>query len=93
VSLVVLSKLFDWRNALVVVQPATLIRWHLINLISRDALESFYTERRLQLPEISDDGAQTCLCPAEELDLRRVAGLLGAVADRCTPQKRHPIRV
>jgi putative transposase len=28
VSLVVLSKLFDWRNALVVVQPATLIRWH-----------------------------------------------------------------
>ena len=28
VSLVVLSRLFDWRNALVVVQPATLIRWH-----------------------------------------------------------------
>ena len=28
VSLVVLSKRFDWRNALVVVQPATLIRWH-----------------------------------------------------------------
>ena len=28
VSLVVLSKLFDWRNALVVVQPATMIRWH-----------------------------------------------------------------
>jgi putative transposase len=28
VSLVVLSKLFDWRNALVVVQPATLIGWH-----------------------------------------------------------------
>ena len=27
-SLVVLSKLFDWRYALVVVQPATLIRWH-----------------------------------------------------------------
>jgi hypothetical protein len=28
VSLVVLSKLFDWRSALVVMQPATLIRWH-----------------------------------------------------------------
>ena len=28
VSLVVLSKLFDWRSSLVVVQPATLIRWH-----------------------------------------------------------------
>jgi putative transposase len=28
VSLVVLSKLFDWRGALVVVQPATMIRWH-----------------------------------------------------------------
>jgi putative transposase len=28
VSLVVLSKLFDWRNALVVVQPGTMIRWH-----------------------------------------------------------------
>ena len=27
VSLVVLSQLFDWRSALVVVQPATLIRW------------------------------------------------------------------
>ena len=28
VSLVVLSKLFDWRGSLVVVQPATLIHWH-----------------------------------------------------------------
>ena len=28
VSLAVLAKLFDWRSALVVVQPATLIRWH-----------------------------------------------------------------
>jgi transposase InsO family protein len=28
VSLVVLSKLFDWRSSLVAVQPATLIRWH-----------------------------------------------------------------
>ena len=27
VSLVVLSQLFDWRTALVVVQPATLLRW------------------------------------------------------------------
>jgi putative transposase len=26
--LVVLSRLFDWRDALVVVQPATLVRWH-----------------------------------------------------------------
>ena len=28
VSPVVLGRLFDWRGALVVVQPATLIRWH-----------------------------------------------------------------
>jgi len=28
VSLAVLATLFDWRSALVVVQPATLIRWH-----------------------------------------------------------------
>jgi len=28
VSLVVLARLFDWRGALVVVQPATMIRWH-----------------------------------------------------------------
>ena len=28
VSLVVLTKLFEWRGALVVVQPATLLRWH-----------------------------------------------------------------
>ena len=28
VSLAVLSRLFDWRDALVVVRPETLIRWH-----------------------------------------------------------------
>ena len=28
VSLVVLARLFDWRDALMVVQPATMIRWH-----------------------------------------------------------------
>ncbi len=28
VSLAVLARLFDWRSALVVVQPATMIRWH-----------------------------------------------------------------
>ena len=28
VSLALWSKLFDWRGALVVVQPATMIRWH-----------------------------------------------------------------
>jgi putative transposase len=28
ISLVLLSKLFDWRDALVVVRPETLIRWH-----------------------------------------------------------------
>jgi transposase InsO family protein len=28
VSLAVLARLFDWRDALVVVQPATMIRWH-----------------------------------------------------------------
>jgi len=28
VSLAVLASLFDWRSALVVVQPATMIRWH-----------------------------------------------------------------
>ncbi len=28
ITLAVLSRLFDWRSALVVVQPATLIRWH-----------------------------------------------------------------
>ena len=27
-TLVVLSRLFDWQDALVVVQPKTLIRWH-----------------------------------------------------------------
>jgi hypothetical protein len=29
VSLALLSRLFDWRDALVVVRPETLIRWHL----------------------------------------------------------------
>ena len=28
ITLVLLSRLFNWRNALVVVQPQTLIRWH-----------------------------------------------------------------
>ena len=28
ISLVVLSRLFDWREALLVVRPETLIRWH-----------------------------------------------------------------
>jgi len=28
VSLALLSRLFDWRSALVVVQPQTLVRWH-----------------------------------------------------------------
>jgi putative transposase len=28
VSLAILAKLFEWRGALVVVQPATMIRWH-----------------------------------------------------------------
>ena len=28
VSLAILARMFDWRNALVVVQPATMIRWH-----------------------------------------------------------------
>ena len=28
VSLVLLARLFEWRSALVVVQPATLLRWH-----------------------------------------------------------------
>ena len=28
IALVLLSRLFNWRNALVVVQPQTLIRWH-----------------------------------------------------------------
>ena len=28
ISLALLSKLFDWRGASVVVQPATMIRWH-----------------------------------------------------------------
>jgi putative transposase len=28
VSLAMLAKLFDWRSALVVVQPGTMIRWH-----------------------------------------------------------------
>lgn len=27
-SLVFLSRLFNWRNTLVVVKPATLVRWH-----------------------------------------------------------------
>lgn len=28
VSMVLLSKLFDWRHSLAIVQPATLLRWH-----------------------------------------------------------------
>jgi hypothetical protein len=28
ISLALLSRVFDWRSALVIVQPATLIRWH-----------------------------------------------------------------
>jgi putative transposase len=28
VSLALLSKLFDWRSALIVVRPETLVRWH-----------------------------------------------------------------
>jgi len=28
VSLALLARLFDWRGALVVVQPATMVRWH-----------------------------------------------------------------
>ena len=28
VALVFLSELFDWRDALVIVRPATLVRWH-----------------------------------------------------------------
>src|SRR5262245_42788715 len=28
ISLAVLAKRFDWRSALVVVRPATMIRWH-----------------------------------------------------------------
>ena len=28
ISLAVLARLFDWRGALVVVQPGTMIRWH-----------------------------------------------------------------
>ena len=28
VRLVLLSRLFDWRDALVVVRPGTLLRWH-----------------------------------------------------------------
>jgi putative transposase len=27
-SLAILARMFDWRNALVVVQPGTMIRWH-----------------------------------------------------------------
>jgi len=27
-SLAALTRLFDWRSALVVVQPATIVRWH-----------------------------------------------------------------
>jgi putative transposase len=28
ISLALLSRLFDWRSALVVVRPETLVRWH-----------------------------------------------------------------
>src|SRR5262245_54012674 len=28
ISLAMLAKLFDWRSALVVVQPATMVSWH-----------------------------------------------------------------
>ena len=32
VSLAVLSRLFEWRSALVVVRPQTLLRWTLVRL-------------------------------------------------------------
>ncbi len=28
IALVLLSRLFDWRDALIVIQPQTLVRWH-----------------------------------------------------------------
>mgnify|MGYP001814716201 FL=1 len=28
VALVLLSRLFDWKDAMIVVQPQTLVRWH-----------------------------------------------------------------
>jgi hypothetical protein len=28
ISLALLARLFDWRDALVVVQPGTMVRWH-----------------------------------------------------------------
>jgi hypothetical protein len=28
IGLVLLSRLFDWKHALVVIQPHTLVRWH-----------------------------------------------------------------
>jgi hypothetical protein len=34
-----LGRLFDWRNALVIVQPATLIRWHPGGILSILTLE------------------------------------------------------
>jgi hypothetical protein len=41
VALTFLSRWFDWRSALEVVQPATLIRWHrAVEIAARAAADS-----------------------------------------------------
>ena len=49
-TLVVLSRLFDWQDALVVVQPKTLIRWH------REGFRMFWRwKSRMGRPRIPED--------------------------------------
>ena len=53
-SLILLSKLFDCKEALVIVQPATLIRWH------REAFE-------LRASDLAPPGPPVMACPAQGL--------------------------
>ena len=61
VSLAVLARLFDWRRALVVVQPATMVRWHrmgwklLWRMKSRPGRPPIAPELRLLIRRMAED--------------------------------------
>ena len=59
ISLALLARRFDWRGALVVVRPATMIRWHragwrlIWRMKSRPGRPAIPIELRLLIPRIS----------------------------------------
>ena len=61
VSLAVLARLFDWRSALVVVQPATMVRWHRAGwrlfwrMKSRPGRPPIHRELRLLIRRIGEE--------------------------------------